>query len=126
MEVEGPTPEKNTAPRTLWMYIREGLAEAHRRRPVSFYMLLSVPVVLVLGARLFEYRQDIDRFRAALTILFLFFLIISVQAVHDFFSITRRHLHERHAAYLETLGDREFINELGQRVKRGEHKDSAE
>jgi len=46
--------------------------------------------------------------------------------VHDFFSITRRHLRERHAAYLETLGDREFIDELGQRVKKGERRDAAE
>lgn len=124
--MEGPTPEKNTAPRTFWMYIREGLAAAHKRRPLSFYLLLSVPVVLVLGARLFEYRDDIGRFRAVLTLLLLFFLIISIQAVHDFFAITRRHLHERHAAYLETLGDHSFINELGQRVKKSENHDSPE
>jgi hypothetical protein len=124
--MEGPAPEKNTAPRTLWMYFRAGLAEAHRRRPVSFYMLLSVPVVLVLGARLFEYRQEPQRFLAALTLLLLFFLVISAQAVRDFFAITRRHLRERHAAYLETLGDSSFINELGQRVKKGERHDAPE
>ena len=124
--MEEPVPEKNTAPRTLWMCIREGLAAAHKRRPISFYMLLSVPVVLVLGARLFEYRQDIGRFRAALTVLLLFFLVISIQAVHDLFSITRRHFHEHRAAYLETLGDREFIGELGQRVKKNEHRDSSQ
>lgn len=117
--MEGPPPEKIRYPRTLWMYVREGLAAAHRRRPVSFYMLLSVPVVLVLGARLFEYRQDADRFRAVLTLLLLFFLVISVQAVRDFFAITRRHLHERRAAYQETLGDHKFIDELGRRVKDG-------
>jgi hypothetical protein len=118
--MEAPAPEKNTAPRTLWIYFREGLAAAHRRRPVSFYMLLSVPVVLVLGARLFEYRQQPQRFLAVLTLLLLFFLVISAQAVRDFFAITRRHLRERHAAYLETLGDRKFIDTLGRRVKEGE------
>lgn len=124
--MEGPAPEKSTAPRTLWMFIREGLAAAHKRRPVSFYMLLSVPVVLVLGARLFEYRQQPQRFLAVLSLLLLFFLVISAQAVRDFFAIMRNHLHERRAAYLETLGDRTFINELGQRVKKGERNDSVE
>ncbi len=120
------TPEKDTAPRTLWMYFREGLAAAHKRRPVSFYMLLSVPVVLVLGARLFEYREDIGRFRAVLSLLLLFFLIISIQAVRDFFAITRRHFHESRGVYLETLGDREFIDKLGHRVKKNEHTDTRE
>jgi len=112
--------------RTLWMYLREGLAAAHRRRPVSFYMLLSVPVVLVLGARMFRFRQDLEDFRLSLTLLLLFFLVISVQAVRDFFSIARKHIRDRRAAYLETLGDQEFIGELGQRVKKGGHRDAAE
>jgi hypothetical protein len=122
--MEEPVP-KTRAPRTLWMYIREGLAEAHRRRPVSFYMLLSIPVVLVLGARMFEYREDPFRFLTVLGLMFLFFLIISAQAVRDFFAITRKHFHDRRAAYLETLGDREFIDELGHRVKKNEHRDTA-
>jgi hypothetical protein len=123
--MEEPDLEKITAPRTFWMYLREGLEAAHKRRPISFYMLLSVPVVLVLGARLFEYRQEPMRFLTVLTLLLLFFLVISAQAVRDFFTITRRHLHERHAAYLETLGDRTFINDLGRRVKKNEQNDSA-
>ena len=121
--MEEPVPEKTITVRTLWMYFREGLAAAHKRRPVSFYMLLSVPVVLVLGARMFEYRQDQGGFRLALTLLLLFFLVISIQAVRDFFAITRKHLHDRRAAYRETLGDQEFIGELGQRVKKSEHRD---
>ncbi len=123
--MEEPGPDSTVGVRTLWMYFRAGLAAAHRRRPVSFYMLLSVPVVLVLGARMFEYRQDPGGFRLALTLLLLFFLVISIQAVRDFFAITRKHLHERRAAYLETLGDREFIGELGQRVRKNEHRDDA-
>jgi hypothetical protein len=36
--------------RTLWMYFREGLRRANANRPMSFYLLLAIPVALLLGA----------------------------------------------------------------------------
>lgn len=58
--------------RTLGEHIRQGLRDAHARRPVSFYMLLSIPVVLVLCVHLFRDPENPRRLALGLTVLIVF------------------------------------------------------
>lgn len=106
-------------PRTLWGHVVRGFVEAHRRRPVSFYLLLTVPVVLVLGAQMAAFRDQPKRFALILTVLLLFFLVISIKAVREFFAIMRAHVAESRRVYRETLGDEAFVSELVERARKG-------
>ena len=103
--------------KTLWMYFREGLRRATRARPVSFYLLLMMPVALVLGAHLGTLRTSPRRFAFLLGLLFLFFLAVMWRATVDFFDIVRRHMAERRTLYPSTLAEPEFLTKLGEQVR---------
>ncbi|HOQ89479.1 MAG TPA: hypothetical protein PLO53_00175 [Candidatus Hydrogenedentes bacterium] len=107
--------------RTLWEYFRDGFIEAHRRRPVSFYLLLLAPVALALGSVLGRLRHDIRLFTLTLIILFLFFGVLTVEGVRDFFRLLRAYLRDQRHAYRETVGDPDFQDRLceGSRRARG-------
>jgi hypothetical protein len=103
----------NLPPRkTLWMYFREGLRKANANRPVSFYLLLAIPVGLLLGSQIATMRDTPKRFGFFLGLLFIFFLAILWGAVIDFFDIARRHLAESRNVFRTTLGDAEFLAKL--------------
>lgn len=107
----GLTPRK-----TLWMYFREGLRRANAQRPMSFYLLLAIPVALVLGSQMAFVRETPGRFAFFLALFFVFFFAVLVGAIVDFFDIARRHFHEREKVFRSTLGDADFAEELGERV----------
>lgn len=109
-------------PRTVWMYLREGLAAAHRRKPVSFYLLLAMPLVLLMAAGLLD-RENIRQFTFSLGLLFAFFGVVMIRAVGDLFDITRSHLREQRSSFRDTLGEAEFTNSLGRRVKESREED---
>ena len=107
----------NLPPRkTLWMYFREGFRRANASRPVSFYLLLAIPVALILGAQVLRSSETPTRFAFYLGLLFLFLLAILVCAVADFFDIARRHLSDARKVFRTTLGETGFLNQLGERV----------
>ena len=103
--------------KTLWTYFREGLRRAMRARPISFYLLLLIPVALVLGAHLGSLRTSPRQFAFVLGLLFLFFLVVIWRATADFFDIVRRHMADRRALYPSTLGEPEFLSKLGEQVR---------
>jgi hypothetical protein len=104
-------------PMTLRRAFLAALRERRAWLPVSFYMLLAIPVVLLLGLPLFRNATP-ARFAMALSILFIFFGIVLIRAIMDIFEITRRHYREHRAAYAETVGDAGFVADLGARVRR--------
>lgn len=111
---------------TLRGYIREALRQAHTWRPISFYFLLAIPVVTVLGTQMFRFEDEPARFALILSLMFIFFGVVLLRAVMDLFEISRRRLREDRAAWTETLGDAAFIEELGSRVRRVEAPDDAQ
>lgn len=119
-------PESNstiTYARTLRDHFRDGMRAARRRRPTSFYLLLITPVVLLLGLRMAQYRDEPLYFAGILTLLFLFCGVVLLLAVFDIFEISRRSLREHHNAFRETLGEEDFYRDLAIRVverRRGE------
>lgn len=114
MTEESPIPKP---PLSFWRCVARGVVEAHRRRPVSFYLLLCFPVVMVLGAQMARYRDNPERFFLVLAVMLLFFLVASVKAVREFFAITRGHLAESRRAFRETIGDEAFMTTLVERTR---------
>ena len=98
--------------RTLPQHFWDGLKAAQRRRPVSFYLLLSIPVVLLLAVHLFRPTDDPKRFVLGLSLLFVFLGVILIGAFLDMFAIIRRGISDKHRTYKETLGDDEFLAEI--------------
>lgn len=101
----------------MWAYFRDGFIAAHKRRPVSFYLLLLIPIALLLGAHIADQRQSPGRFATLLSLLLLFFWLITVHAFNDLFRLLRKHRIEKRAAYLDTIGDPDFAVKLGAKVK---------
>lgn len=102
--------------RTLREHLWYGFKQAHKRRSISFYMLVLMPVVLMLGLQMAELRDQPWRFAGVLTLLFLFCGVVLCLAVADIFRGIRIHLREHHAAFRDTLGDEEFFKELSDRA----------
>jgi len=102
--------------KTLWMYFRAGLRKANAQRPTSFYLLLAIPVVLVLGARLGALRDSPKQFAFYLGLFFIFLFAILLGAFVDLIEIVRRHFTEHEQIFRSTLGDEEFAAQLGERV----------
>lgn len=105
------TPDVRRA-RTLREYLWDEFKKAHRRRPMSFYLLLTAPVALALGSVLGRLRHDLHQFTLTLIILFLFFGILVIEGVRDFFRLLRTYLRDRLDAYQETVGDPVFQDQL--------------
>ena len=114
MTEEAPTPKP---PLSFWRCVARGVAEAHRRRPVSFYLLLCFPVVMALGVQMAGYRDNPRKFFLILAVMLLFFLVASVKAVREFFAITRAHLAESRRAFRETIGEEAFMADLVERAR---------
>ena len=112
---EQPKPVK-----TGWMYLREGLSRASARRPMSFYLLLSIPVALLAAAGLLENREAPAQFAGTVGLLIAFFGLVILRAVSDVFDITRDHLRGRREVARGTLFQPEFAKALGEKV-RGAH-----
>jgi uncharacterized membrane protein YesL len=100
--------------KTLWAYFKEGIVRANARRPMSFYLLLSIPVVLLLAYGMFLSRNSPGQFAFYLSLLFLFFFVILHRALIDFVEIVRRHFREHESIFVA----------LGERAHKGRDSDS--
>lgn len=105
-----------TMDKTLWMYIRDGLRRARAQRPISFYLLLAIPVALVLGAHIMRMRGNPREFVFYLAVFFVFFFVVLHRAIVDFIDIARKHFFDSEAIFRTTLGDTDFAERLGECV----------
>lgn len=108
-----PPPQLITLRAVFW----RAFVEAHRRRPRSFYLLLATPPVLMLGAHMFQFQDNPQRFALILGTIFLFLGVLLLQASLDTMHILRQEYQERRSSYLETLGDSDFTGKLGAQVQ---------
>ncbi|MCH8204844.1 MAG: hypothetical protein IID09_06740 [Candidatus Hydrogenedentes bacterium] len=104
--------------------LRERVWEAVRRsareRPVSFYLLLAMVVMLVLGGQIVYVKDNPKQFAIFLSLYFLFFFVLIFRAVLDAFDIARRHFRKRESLFKETFAADGFAERLGNRVARSE------
>lgn len=108
--------------KTLWMHFREKWQYAQKTRPVSFYLLLLIPIVLILGSHLGALRDSPKQFALVLGLLFLFFLAVIWRATADVFDVVRQHMADRRTLYPSTLGESEFLSALSKKVRVGQNK----
>lgn len=106
--------------RTFWQHIWQGIRRWHANRPTSFYLLLAMPVVLLLGVQLARSHNDPKKFFLFLALLFTFFLVVLLRAIVDFIEITRKHLAEQKRVFRATLGEADFLETL----KKKNHSDT--
>jgi hypothetical protein len=107
--------------RSLRQHLWQGMVAVHRRRPASFYLLLTIPVVLLLALHLFQSAADPKRLAMGLSLLFLFLGVLLIRALLDILALVRRLVSEHHRSYKETLGDEAFLETL--RAGRGDSKE---
>jgi len=98
--------------RTLRQHFWSGLVTAQRRRPASFYMLLTIPIVLILAVGLLEASDNPKRFVFGLSVLFVFLGIVLIRACRDIVALTREHFTGQRRNFRETLGNEEFLDVL--------------
>ena len=109
--MEAPPSEPRPV-RSLQQHLWQGVVAAHRRRPASFYLLLTIPIVLLLALHLFESAADPRRLALGLSMLFLFLGVLLIRALLDILVLIRRLVSEYRKSYRETLGDEAFLEAL--------------
>lgn len=107
-------PEDREPPRTLGDHFRYAAQQRRAWRPVSFYVLLAIPLVLIFAVPAFYHPDDPTKFALHLILLFVFLFVMLLCAVVDVAEIAKRHLKERRATWQETLGEEEFVDKLAQ------------
>lgn len=112
-----PLDSELKAPKTLRDHIAKALVVlATRKRPVSFYLMFAILVVVLLGSQVVYIKEDPKKLAFFLALNFVFFLVVVYRAIVDFFEITRNHFQENEKLFRTTLGDEEFTAKLGTRV----------
>lgn len=111
-----PDPEYDEQAESPWAWLTEGWRWFRARHTVSFFLLLIVIAVLALSTQLIQVRDNPKRFGFVLILLFVFFFVVILRALVDAIEILRGHFSEREKIYRSTLGDKEFVDELGRRL----------
>ena len=109
------TPPESSA-RPMRYYISRAARNIASWRPASFYLLLAVLIVTVLGLGIIRVRDDPRQFAQYLILLFVFFFFVIARAIMDCMEIWRRSFAERERLYKETLGEDEFVGRLARSV----------
>lgn len=110
-------PDEPKDVQTLSAHIGKGWRKLADHRPTSFYLLLAIIVVLLLGLQIAEYRDNPKQSVFVLICLFIFFFAVMAFAVLEAGQIIRRHLRDRRELWQTTLGEEDFLSELGRRVR---------
>lgn len=97
--------------------------ELFRRLPVSFYLLLAIIVMLLLGVNGFRDLEDPRRLAFSLTVFLVFFGAVVYRAMIDGVDIARKHLREEGTLMKDVFERDGFAEELHERVKASEEAD---
>jgi len=87
-------------------------------RPVSLMILAAIVVVLFAGLNYVFVKDNPSRLAGFLMMILLFFFIAAVLAIDDIGRIITKSLTRRNQIYRDTLGDKEFRDELREEVHR--------
>lgn len=114
--MSGNIPKMPAQP-SLWRYFARAFVRSHQRRPVSFYLLLALIAISVLGVQLYSIQDNPRELAFFLTLNFIVCFVIVYRAIADAFDILRDHRAAKRELLRETLADKGFSRELGDRVK---------
>lgn len=116
MKPERENPPEFKPVNSLGTHIAKAWRDIQKSRPKSFYLLLAIIVVLLLGLQMATLRDSPRQFALVLSLMFIFFGAVMVFAVLEFGEIVRKHLKDRRELFRSTLGEPEFIAELGKKI----------
>ncbi len=102
--------------KSLTQHFCAAMRKAAARRPVSFYLLVAILVMVMLGSPYLAGKENPKKFAFFLILNFIFFFFVTVRAIIDFFEISKEHFSESHKLYGDTIGDQDFAEELGRNV----------
>ncbi len=109
---------------SLREHLWKALGRSTKNRPMSFYLLLAMVVMLLLGSQIFHVKDDPKQFALFLSLYFLFFFVLIFRAILDAFDIARDHFREKERLVIETFAADGFADKLGTSVARGEKEGS--
>lgn len=95
--------DKRKHPRSLGEIFLTVLNRRRKGLPTSFYLLIAIPVVLVLGARMGYLQDDPRKFFLILSLMFLFFGVIFFRAILDMFDLIRKNVLGTRDIYKDTF-----------------------
>lgn len=102
--------------KSLGERIVSGMRGSAKNRPVSFYLLLAMIVMLFLGGRILEVMDDPKQFVLFLSLYFVFFFVLMYRAILDAFDIARDHFRKKEELFRETFAGDGFADRLGRSV----------
>ncbi len=109
-------PPESTA-RPYRYYIARAARNLSGWRPISFYLLFAILIVVVLGLGIVNVRDEPRQFAFYLIVLFVFFFVVMARAIMDCVEIWRRSFSEHERLYKDTLGEDEFVGRLARSVE---------
>ena len=112
-----PPDVPESAARPFRYYVARAAQNLAGWRPASFYLLLAMLIVTVLGLGIVRVRDNPHQFALYLILLFVFFFVVMARAIMDCMEIWRRSFSERERLYKDTLGDDEFVGRLARSVE---------
>ncbi len=104
--------------------LRAAFMRSLRSRPIGFYMLLAMVLVLLMGGQIVYVKDDPKRFAFFLSLYFIFFIVLIFRAILDCFDIVREHFRKSEGLLRETFTEDEFAARLGRSVAEKEKKPS--
>lgn len=99
-----------------WTVLLLALRELPRRLPLSFYLILAIILILVLGVKGFSELHDPKRLAFMMVIFLVFFAAVMYRALIDAVDITRKHYREEGSLMNEVFDRDDFAQDLRQRV----------
>jgi len=112
-----PPESSESSARPMRYYIARAARNLSGWRPVSFYLLFAMLIVMVLGLGMLRVRDDPRQFGLYLILLFVFFFVVIARAIMDCMEIWRRSFAERERLFKDTLGEDEFVGKLARSVE---------
>lgn len=105
-------------------HVWKALGRSAKDRPMSFYLLLAMVPMLLLGVQIFHVKDDLKQFALFLSLYFLFFFVLIFRAILDAFDIARDHFRKSERLFTETFAEDGFAEKLGKSVARREKEGS--
>ncbi|MDQ1257877.1 MAG: hypothetical protein QG656_2485, partial [Candidatus Hydrogenedentes bacterium] len=70
-------------------HVAHALRENRAWRPMSFYLLIAIPLAMLAALPVFYTKEDPKRFALHLILIFVFLFIVVMRAVFDMIEIGR-------------------------------------
>ena len=103
-----------------WKYTLELLWTAQKQRPTSFYLIIAMIALLLLGAPLFQWADDARSLAFIMTVYLTFFLVIICRAAVDMVDIYKANIRDHNRLFHDTFEHDGMARRLGEQVQKNQ------